>query len=405
MDDEPRKHLHEVEEFDDDDDDDDDQDEYSDDDFSDEEEDDSELEEKRSDETKEETTTTTTATEDIKIESAASIGTSGSEYSDDGFCREDDDDNDDGTERTTTIDPEELRLGDLIAGGGFATVHYARWRKQRVAVKMLFDPKITKRMIDDFRREVRTMRRAGGHPNIVRVVGACTSPPRLCLVMERCHRTLFHLLHLSDVDPTDAQLASFAVDVASAVAHLHSLRPPICHRDIKSLNLLLDRALVPGAGVAPETRLKLCDFGLADAPSDGTATPQYSPPEQLRGGRLTSAGDVYSLGMVVWEMFTGKVPFDGFDPYDAKRAVIRGERPLIPRIGFPDALRSLLPTCWEQSAPLRPPACDVRAALVKFSEVCRREHEASSRLQNSSRFDALDDDLFSSLSSTAKSRK
>jgi len=303
------------------------------------------------------------------------------------------------------IDPDEMSIGELIAGGGFATVHNARWRRRKVAVKMLFDPKISARMIADFKREVSAMARAGGHPNIVQIVAACTSRPKLCLVMERCQTTVFHLLHLSDVSPTDAQLASFAVDLAAAVEHLHSLDPPMCHRDIKTLNLLLDRALAPGQGVVPGTRIKLCDFGLADAPSDGTATPQYSPPEQLRGGRVTTAGDVYSSAIVVWELFTGRVPYDGFDQRDVKSRVVKGARPEIPRIGFPQALRELLPLCWSKSPALRPTAREVRKALKRFSAECAREAEASNRLKNSTRFDDLDDDLFASLGSGGSKRR
>jgi len=96
-----------------------------------------------------------------------------------------------------------------------------------------------------------------------------------------------------------------ASDVTRALAYLHTRSPPVIHRDIKPGNLLIDRAW----------KVKLADFGLAfsERAKQGAGTPQYMAPELLNGDEFGHKVDVYALGMVLYEILTRTVPFDGLD--------------------------------------------------------------------------------------------
>jgi len=90
------------------------------------------------------------------------------------------------------------------------------------------------------------------HPNVVLFLGACTKPPNLCIILEYCSRgSLWSLLHDLSIKMTWEYRKKFALDIAKGVYYLHTNSQPILHRDLKSLNVLLDHALTA----------KLADFG------------------------------------------------------------------------------------------------------------------------------------------------
>lgn len=120
-------------------------------------------------------------------------------------------------------------------------------------------------------------------------------------------------------------------DVLGAVQAIHSLRDPLIHGDIKSLNLIL---------VSPLTRedatpwVKLCDFGSSrfksESPSNGTVTVgtiQWMPPEVIEGAPPGTEADIYSLGIVLQEIVYRKIPFDNIPENLIMGMVLRGERP------------------------------------------------------------------------------
>ena len=134
----------------------------------------------------------------------------------------------------TPIDPAEVEIGTQLGGGGFAVVYRGTYRGTDVAVKMIVDPHATPEQLDDFMAELTTMSTVSGHRNIVRLIGASPSPPRQCIVMELCRCSLFDVLHSGGGGGASVSLrVSWALDVAKAIAFLHSLRPAVIHRDIK----------------------------------------------------------------------------------------------------------------------------------------------------------------------------
>lgn len=202
-------------------------------------------------------------------------------------------------------------LLDKIGEGGMAVVFKARDRllSRFVAIKIL-RPEYTKDMmfIESFRRESQI---AAGlvHPNIVNVYDVGKEGNIYYIVME-----LIEGRPLSDIIKEEGPLdpyraAGIAEQVASALsmAHKHQL----IHRDVKPHNIMITTD-----GVA-----KITDFGIAKAVTGGTLVGEqqeavmgsvhYFSPEQARGAYVDEKSDIYSLGIVLYEMLTGKVPFDG----------------------------------------------------------------------------------------------
>jgi serine/threonine protein kinase len=100
--------------------------------------------------------------------------------------------------------------------------------------------------------------------------------------------------------------------VAEGVYYLHSNTPPILHRDLKSLNILVDA----------DWNIKVSDFGLTDFKPDvdkphnlQLGTPFWMAPEAMEHQEFSEASDVYSFGMIIWEMFTRQVPFPNMNPH------------------------------------------------------------------------------------------
>ncbi|CAM9271886.1 unnamed protein product, partial [Sphacelaria rigidula] len=131
------------------------------------------------------------------------------------------------------------------------------------------------------------------HPNIVHLHGACMTPPRLFYVMELCEMSLFHLLHQCRRCIATKARVRMALDISRSMAYLHSRDPPIIHRDLKSLNLLL---------ASDNVTVKLCDFGLVRTTVTAAGTPAYMAPELLQGRPFNKTVDVYAFGILLWEV-------------------------------------------------------------------------------------------------------
>lgn len=225
---------------------------------------------------------------------------------------------------------EELAPGTLLLGrflldddlgeGGMGRVFRARDERleEDLAIKVM-KPRITddESVLRRFKREIRLARRIT-HPNVVRLYDFWEAGPLKFLTME--------LLEGSDVKDILEARGPFPVPVAlriageifQALAAAHS--EGVIHRDVKSRNVI----------VLPSGRAKVLDFGIAQGlePSlgEGTitnsaiGTPEYMSPEQVIGSQLDERTDLYSAGIVLWEMLTGRLPYD---PDDSGSATAR----------------------------------------------------------------------------------
>ena len=278
------------------------------------------------------------------------------------------------------IDPSDLVVGPRIGIGSFGEVYRAQWRRTDVAVKRLLDGEMGDAAVADFKREISILRRIK-HPNIIQFLGACTRPPDLFICTQLAPRgSLFRLLHRPPppgAPPaprwTHRLRARMALDVARGVHYLHSCRPPILHRDLKTQNVL----------VGSDWSVRLCDFGLARvrahagavAPSRPT-TAEYAAPETIRGDAgFSEASDAWAFGVVLWELFTGAEPWCDTPPAQVIAAVgFRGETLPIDRGGegaLPSAIADMVEACWAKEPAERPDfgaLCDSLTAFLKSDE-------------------------------------
>ena len=205
------------------------------------------------------------------------------------------------------------RILRKLGSGGMANVYLAEDEDlgRRVAIKILNDRYASDDTFNErFRREAKSAA-ALSHPNIVSIYDRGDAEGRPYIAMEVIEgRSLKELILASGSLPI-AQAVEYAKQILNALRFAH--RNGIIHRDIKPHNILL------GA----EDRLKVTDFGIARAGASqmtevgsimGTA--QYLSPEQARGAPVTAASDLYSVGVVLYEMLTGKTPFNGETPIE-----------------------------------------------------------------------------------------
>jgi serine/threonine protein kinase len=185
---------------------------------------------------------------------------------------------------------------------------------------------------------------------MVQFLGACTTGPDLCLVMDFCSNgSLYGVLHNRRQNITAANVLRWMADTARGMVYLHSRS--IIHRDVKSGNLLLD-----DSGV-----IKVADFGLARAhgPTSNlltlVGTYPYMAPELLDSQPYNSSVDVYSFGVVMWECLTRDEPFRGYSPMQIVATLLRGERPKLPTSrALPASYVRLLTECWATEPERRP---------------------------------------------------
>ena len=201
---------------------------------------------------------------------------------------------------------------EKVGNGGMATVYKAKCHilNRYVAIKILKDEFTTdSEFIKKFNTEAQSA--AGlNHPNIVSVFDVCNEDNLYYIVME-----LIQGKTLKEIIVEDGRLSwkwsvNIAIQIASALEAAH--KNNIIHRDIKPHNIIITED-----GIA-----KVTDFGIAKAVSNTTITAfgttigsvHYFSPEHARGGYTDAKSDLYSLGIVMYEMLTGRVPFDADTP-------------------------------------------------------------------------------------------
>src|ERR687894_491976 len=208
---------------------------------------------------------------------------------------------------TTTQIAGRFRLDEKIGSGGMSTVYLAfdptleRW----VAIKMMHrDISTDPDQLERFRREARAVARLS-HPHVVTVIDAGEDDGTPYIVFEYIEgETLKDRIRRLGRLPV-LEAVAYAVEIGRALYAAHAQR--LVHRDVKPQNVLIDA----------EGRAKVTDFGIArsleahglTATGRVLGTTDYVSPEQALGHEVTEQSDVYSLGIVLFEMLTGDVPF------------------------------------------------------------------------------------------------
>lgn len=248
-------------------------------------------------------------------------------------------------------------VGKCLGSGGFSKV-YAAVRvstRQVCAIKVLKYKNLKGDKFTLYEREIKILAKCQ-HPFIMGFVGFTAEPPYAICTEYIRNGSLWHILRDRHSKPlTGTQKTLIALGIAQGVMRLHQLN--IIHRDLKSLNVLLDKYMLP----------KVCDFGLSRFSNDESAefftvrvgTCQWMAPELVVGVPYNEKVDVYSYGMILWELLTGKAPFMGWNEIELARAVVHeGKRPDIPA-KTPEKLASLITACWSADPNDRPSMSDI----------------------------------------------
>ncbi|KAF2075746.1 hypothetical protein CYY_002928 [Polysphondylium violaceum] len=262
-----------------------------------------------------------------------------------------------------TLEYKDLEIIEQIGEGGFGIVYKAKLRGQIVAVKQIALTGNSQANAEDIYREFRRevwLSNTLTHKSIVSLKGYCLDP--CCIVMEFISNgTLYGYLRKGLTIPWSLKV-KIALNIADAIKYLHGFNPKICHRDLKSPNILMLSDLSDGAEVV----CKVSDFGETRAVvtsalgRDKLSNPIWLSPEIMRGEEYTEKADVYSFGIILWEILTGLLPFDEFPVahssfmYQLEDEIMNGLRPTIPPDSNQD-YTNLIKDCW-QNDPLKRPA-------------------------------------------------
>ncbi|XP_068424467.1 mitogen-activated protein kinase kinase kinase 21 [Clinocottus analis] len=252
----------------------------------------------------------------------------------------------------------ELVLEEIIGVGGFGKVYRGTWKDQEVAVKAARqdpDEDITA-TAGGVKQEAKLFSMLQ-HPNIIKLEGVCLEEPNLCLVMEYARGgTLNRALTGRRIPPHI--LVNWAVQIARGMLYLHKEAVvPIIHRDLKSSNILLLET-IENDDIGRKT-LKITDFGLArewhkTTKMSAAGTYSWMAPEVIKSSIFSKGSDVWSYGVLLWELLTGEVPYRGIDGLAVAYGVAVNKLTLPIPSTCPEPFAKLMEECWDQDPHVRP---------------------------------------------------
>ncbi|KAL3754740.1 hypothetical protein ACJRO7_001926 [Eucalyptus globulus] len=247
------------------------------------------------------------------------------------------------------IDFSELTVGTRVGIGFFGEVFRGIWNGTDVAIKVFLEQDLTAENMEDFCNEISILRFVA--LTLILFLGACTRPPHLSMVTEYMEMgSLYYLIHLSGHKKKLSWRRRLKMirDICRGLMCIHRMK--IVHRDLKSANCLVNK----------HWTVKICDFGLSriviNSPmrdSSSAGTPEWMAPELIRNEPFTEKCDIFSLGVIMWELCTLNRPWDGVPPERVVYAVANeGSRLDIPE----GPLGRLITDCWAE--PQERPSCE-----------------------------------------------
>ncbi|XP_062007774.1 probable serine/threonine-protein kinase SIS8 isoform X4 [Rosa rugosa] len=255
------------------------------------------------------------------------------------------------------IDFSELSVGTRVGIGFFGEVFRGIWNGTDVAIKVFLEQDLTTENMEDFCNEISILSRIR-HPNVILFLGACTKPPRLSMVTEYMEMgSLYYLIHISGQKKKLSWRRKLKMlrDICRGLMCIHRMK--IVHRDLKSANCLVNK----------HWAVKICDFGLSRMmteanmkDSSSAGTPEWMAPELIRNEPFTEKCDIFSFGVIMWELCTLNRPWEGVPPERVVYAVANEGS----RLDIPDnPLGRLISDCWTEPH-LRPTCDEILSRLV-----------------------------------------
>lgn len=277
-------------------------------------------------------------------------------------------------EEEWSADMSQLLIGSKFASGRHSRIYRGVYKQKDVAIKLISQPEededLAAFLEKQFASEVSLLLRLG-HPNIITFIAACKKPPVFCIITEYlAGGSLGKFLHHQQPNILPLKLVlKLALDIARGMKYLHS--QGILHRDLKSENLLLGEDMC----------VKVADFGISCLESQCgsakgfTGTYRWMAPEMIKEKHHTKKVDVYSFGIVLWELLTGKTPFDNMTPEQAAYAVShKNARPPLPS-KCPWAFSDLINRCWSSNPDKRPHFDEIVSILEYYTESLQQDPE------------------------------
>ncbi|XP_011068441.1 PREDICTED: mitogen-activated protein kinase kinase kinase 11-like isoform X1 [Acromyrmex echinatior] len=284
------------------------------------------------------------------------------------------------------IDFEELQLEEVIGVGGFGKVYRGFWKKREVAVKAARqdageEPSAT---LENVRQEAKLFWLLK-HENIVQLEGVCLKMPNMCLVMEYARGgSLNRVLSGRKIRPD--VLVDWAIQIARGMDYLHNKAPiSLIHRDLKSSNVLLSEP-IENDDFQYKT-LKITDFGLArevykTTRMSAAGTYAWMAPEVIKKSTFSKASDVWSYGVLLWELLTGETPYKGIDALAVAYGVAVNKLTLPIPSTCPQPWSLLMEACWASDSHARPGFTDILIALDEVrSAFAATPHESFHTMQ------------------------
>ncbi|XP_065149188.1 mitogen-activated protein kinase kinase kinase 12 isoform X1 [Paramisgurnus dabryanus] len=233
---------------------------------------------------------------------------------------------------------EEISELQWVGSGAQGAVFLGKYHGEEVAVKKVRDIKET---------EIKHLRKLK-HPNIITFKGVCTQAPCYCILMEYCAQGQLYEVLRAGRKITPSLLVDWAMGIAGGMNYLHLHK--IIHRDLKSPNMLIthdDLVKISDFGTSKELRDKSTKMSFA-------GTVAWMAPEVIRNEPVSEKVDIWSFGVVLWEMLTGEIPYKDVDSSAIIWGVGNNSLQLPLPESCPDGFKILLRQCWNCKPRNRP---------------------------------------------------
>ena len=251
---------------------------------------------------------------------------------------------------------EDLDFIKVIGSGAYGEVSEGVYvpSQQKVAIKQLYETELTSRNKELYKREITALATLK-NPFLLPFVGFTISSP-FCIVTKFIpNNSLYNNLHDPEsklqLSPTEYNIIAYGIAVGMEYLHQNK----VIHRDLKPQNVLIDDKKFP----------IICDFGsskhldLQQSMTGQAGTPHYMAPEFLQNEKYNDKVDVYSYGILLWEMITKQNPFDGLAWAQILCVVVDNkQRPPIPE-NLDPRLKSLISKCWDPDPKKRPSFAEI----------------------------------------------
>ncbi|XP_056305953.1 tyrosine-protein kinase Tec isoform X1 [Danio aesculapii] len=262
------------------------------------------------------------------------------------------------------INPSELTFMKELGSGQFGVVRLGKWRAQhKVAIKTIREGAMNE---DDFIEEAKIMTRLC-HPKLVQLYGVCVTQRPICIVTEFMENgCLLHFLRQHSSTLGRSQMLCMCQDVCEGMEYLEHNQ--FIHRDLAARNCLVNERNV----------VKVCDFGMTRYVLDNQYTSsmgsrfpvKWSPPEVLHFNKFSNKSDVWSFGVLMWEVFSeGKTPFDNRTNVEVVEEVTQGSRLYRPHRATPH-IYNIMYRCWHERPHGRPAFTEL---LQNFRQITEEE--------------------------------